>query len=212
MTRRSLVVAVLLVCVAVLTADRTALAEAQGPTGMTSMLSGLEDGSIRSSTIQYKEDSVRWGRAVGIVDAPLAEVLAVVENYAGYQGFMPHFHTSKVLSQRGKSALVYMQASVAKGTMNLWAQMKVGPKPNEGETRIIEGKMVEGNMEVFMARWEVTPIDANRTLVAFQLLMDPKLPLPDSFVSAENETATKKTIKALRQVLAERLKKTTAKR
>jgi hypothetical protein len=42
--------------------------------------------------------------------------------------------------------------------------------------------------------------------------MDPKLPLPDSFVSTENETATRKTIKALRQLLAERLKKTTAKR
>jgi ribosome-associated toxin RatA of RatAB toxin-antitoxin module len=211
-TRWSLVLGVSLVCVVLLTADRTALAEAQGPTGMPSMLSGLEDGSIRSSTIQYKNDSPRWGRAVGIVDAPLADVLGVVENYGGYQTFMPHFKTSKVLSQRGKSALVYMQASVARNTMNLWAQMKVGPKPNEGETRIIEGKMVEGNMDSFMARWEVTPIDANRTLVAFQLLMDPKLPLPDSFVSSENETATKKTIKALRQLLADRLKKTTAKR
>jgi ribosome-associated toxin RatA of RatAB toxin-antitoxin module len=208
-----LVHALSLVCAfALLAADGTALAEAQGPTSVPSMLSGLEDGTIRSSQLAYKDDSVRWGRAIGIVDAPLDDVLAVVENYAGYQTFMPHFHTSKVLSQRGKRALVYMQASVARGTMNLWAQMKVGPKPNEGETRIIEGKMVEGNMEVFMARWEVTPIDANRTLVAFQLLMDPKLPLPDSFVSTENETATKKTIRALRQVLAERLKKTAAKR
>jgi len=175
-------------------------------------LTGLEDGTIQSSTVPYKPDSVRWGRAIGIVDAPLADVLAVVENYAGYQTFMPHFKVSKVLSQRGTTALVYMQASLAKNTMNLWAQMKVGPKPNEGETRIIEGKMMDGNMDAMLARWEVTPIDANRTLVAFQLLMDPKLPLPDSFVSSENEIATKKTIKALRQVMVERLKKTTAKR
>jgi ribosome-associated toxin RatA of RatAB toxin-antitoxin module len=198
--------------VALVTADRTALAEAQGPTSIPSMLSGLEDGSIRTSTVPYKPDGVRWGRAVGIVDAPLQDVLGVVENYAGYQTFMPHFKVSKVLSQRGRSALVYMQASVAGNTMNLWAQMKVGPKPDQGDTRIIEGKMVEGNMDAMIARWEVTPIDANRTLVAFQLLMDPKLPLPDSFVSTENETATRKTIKALRQLLAERLKKTTAKR
>jgi ribosome-associated toxin RatA of RatAB toxin-antitoxin module len=186
--------------------------EAQGPTGMNSMLAGLEDGTIRGTTVEYRADSVRWGRAVGIVDAPLGDVMAVVENYAGYQTFMPHFKTSKVLSQRGASALVYMQASLARNTMQLWAQMKVGPKPNEGDTRVIEGKMVEGNMDAMLARWEVTPIDANRTLVAFQLLMDPKLPLPDSFVSSENEIATKKTIKALRLVLAERLKKTTAKR
>jgi len=185
--------------------------EAQGPTSLKAMLAGLEDGTIRGTTVEHANSSVRWGRAVGIVDAPLADVLAVVQNYAGYHTFMPHFRVSKVLSQRGTSALVYMQASLARDTMNLWAQMKVGPRPNEGETRVIEGKMVDGNMDAMLARWEVTPIDGSRSLVAFQLLMDPKLPLPASFVSSENEIATKKTIKALRQVMADRAKKATAK-
>jgi ribosome-associated toxin RatA of RatAB toxin-antitoxin module len=186
--------------------------EAQGPTSsLKATLAGLEDGTIRGTTVEQANSSVRWGRAVGIVGAPLDDVLAVVQNYAGYQTFMPHFRVSKVLSQRGTSALVYMQASLARNTMNLWAQMKVGPRPNEGETRVIEGKMVDGNMDAMLARWELTPIDGSRTLVAFQLLMDPKLPLPASFVSSENEIATKKTIKALRQVMADRAKKATAK-
>lgn len=185
-------------------------AEAQGSSNLKTMLTGLEDGTIRGSTVAIGQNSVRAGRAIGIVDAPLTEVLAVVQNYAGYYTFMPHFRVSKVLSQRGTSALVYMQASIAKNTMNLWAQLKVGPKPNQGDTRIIEGKMVDGNMDAMHARWEVTPIDSGRTLVAFQLLMDPKLPLPSSFISSENEIATKKTIKALRKVLADRNKKTAA--
>jgi ribosome-associated toxin RatA of RatAB toxin-antitoxin module len=193
-------------------ADPRSEAEAQGPNLVKNELLGLEDGTIRGSTIAHAERSVKWGRAIGIVAAPLTEVMAVVQNYAGYQYFMPHFKVSKVLSQRGTSAIVYMQASLARNTMNLWAQMKVGPKPNQGETRIIEGKMVDGNMDAMLARWEVTPIDADRTLVAFQLLMDPKLPLPASFVSSENEIATKKTIKALRRVLAERSKKTASAR
>jgi ribosome-associated toxin RatA of RatAB toxin-antitoxin module len=183
------------------------VAAAQGPTNVKALIAGLEDGTIRGSNLPHAQHSVKWGRAVGIIDAPLADVLAVVQNYAGYYTFMPHFRVSKVLSQRGTSALVYMQASIAANTMNLWAQMKVGPRPNEGDTRVIEGKMVDGNMDAMMARWEVTPIDPNRTLVAFQLLMDPKLPLPDSFVSSENEIATRKTIRALRQVLAERKQK-----
>jgi ribosome-associated toxin RatA of RatAB toxin-antitoxin module len=215
MTRSFHVLCLAVGCVVAFAIDHaieTGVAEAQGPSSIQAMLAGLEDGSIQSNTVEYKPGSVRWGRAVGIVDAPLSDVLAVVENYAGYQTFMPHFKVSKVLSQRGLNALVYMQASIARNTMNLWAQMKVGPRPNEGETRIIEGKMVDGNMDAMLARWEVTSIDANRTLVAFQLLMDPKLPLPDSLVSSENEIATKKTIKALRQVMVERLKKTTAKR
>ena len=209
MARSFRVLSLSVMCVVALGTGHIAVATAQGPASIKAMLAGLEDGSIRGSEVEHIPGSVRWGRAVGIVDAPLADVLAVVENYAGYQTFMPHFRVSKVLSQRGSSALVYMQASIARDTMNLWAQMKVGPKPNQGETRIIEGKMVEGNMDTMLARWEVTPIDANRTLVAFQLLMDPKLPLPDSFVSSENEIATKKTLRALRRVVAERLKKTT---
>ena len=185
------------------------VAGAQPPTNVKAMIAGLEDGTIRGSNLPHAERSVQWGRAVGIIDAPLADVLTVVQNYAGYQSFMPHFRVSKVLSQRGTSALVYMQASIAHNTMNLWAQMKVGPRPNEGDTRVIEGKMVDGNMDAMLARWEVTPIDTDRTLVAFQLLMDPKLPLPDSFVSSENEIATRKTIRALRQVLADRKQKQT---
>jgi ribosome-associated toxin RatA of RatAB toxin-antitoxin module len=178
----------------------------------SSPLAKLEDGSIQSLMVDHPQQSVKWGRALGIVDAPLKDVLAVVQDYGGYYAFMPHFKVSKVLSQRGQSALVYMQASIAKNTMNLWANMKVGPKPNDGETRVIEGKMVEGNMDAMFARWEITPIDGSRTLVAFQLLMDPKIPLPAGFVSSENEIASKKTIRALRQIVAERAKKVAVQR
>jgi ribosome-associated toxin RatA of RatAB toxin-antitoxin module len=144
------------------------------------------------------------GRAEGVVEAPLAAVLKVVEDYGSYEKFMPHFRASRVLSRRGSSALVYMQASIAKDTMTLWAQLKVTPKPNAGKTQIIEAKMVQGNMDAMFARWELTPVDGTHTLVAFQLLMDPKVPLPASLVQSENEKATQKTIRALRRVVAER--------
>jgi ribosome-associated toxin RatA of RatAB toxin-antitoxin module len=148
--------------------------------------------------------SVKAGRAEGIVEAPLEAVRTVVEDYGSYEKFMPHFRASRVLSRRGSSALVYMQASVAKDTITLWAQLKITPKPNAGNTRIIEAKMVQGNLDAMVARWEMTPVDSEHTLVAFQLLMDPKVPLPASLVSNENEKASQKTIRALRRVVAER--------
>jgi ribosome-associated toxin RatA of RatAB toxin-antitoxin module len=97
-----------------------------------------------------------------------------------------------------------MQASIAKDTMTLWAQLKVSARPNVGKTRVIEAKMVQGNMDAMFARWELTPLDNEHTLVAFQVLMDPKVPLPASLVSDENEKASQKTIRALRRVVAER--------
>jgi ribosome-associated toxin RatA of RatAB toxin-antitoxin module len=159
---------------------------------------------IKVSAVSLPGASVKAGRAEGIVEAPLAAVQGVVEDYAGYEKFMPHFRASRVLSRRGASALVYMQASIAKDTLTLWAQLKISPKPNVGQTRVIEAKMVQGNMDAMFARWELTPVDDARTLVAFQLLMDPKLPLPASMVADENEKASQRTIKALRRVLADR--------
>ena len=154
---------------------------------------------IRVSPVDTKA-----GRAEGIVDAPLDHVRKVVEDYGSYEKFMPHFRASRVLSRRGTSALVYMQASIAKDTMTLWAQLKVTPKANVGKTQVIEAKMVQGNMDAMFARWELTAVDTARTMVAFQLLMDPKVPLPASLVQSENEKATQKTIRALRRVVAER--------
>ena len=102
--------------------------------------------------------------------------------------------------------MVYMQASVAKDTVTLWAQLKIGPAANQGSTRVIRAKMMSGNMKAMEAVWELTALDATRTVVAFQLVMDPKLPLPDGFISSENEKASKKTIQALRKVVATHMK------
>ena len=165
----------------------------------------IKEAPIQVSSVAFGGTSVKAGRAVGIVDAPLEAVLAIVEDYASYEKFMPHFRASRVLSRRGSSALVYMQASIAADTMTLWAQLKVGPKPNVGATRVIEAKMVQGNMDAMHARWELAPVDAQHTQVAFQLLLDPKVPLPSSLVSDENEKAAQKTIRALRRVAAERV-------
>jgi len=163
-----------------------------------------EEAEIKVTTVSKPGTDVKAGRAEGIVNASLESVRSVVEDYGGYEKFMPHFRASRVLSQRGTSALVYMQASIAKDTMTLWAQLKVSAKPNAGNTRVIEAKMVQGNMDAMFARWELTPLDTEHTLVAFQLLMDPKVPLPASLVSNENEKASQKTIRALRRVVAER--------
>ncbi len=162
------------------------------------------DSAITVSSLPHSGTDVQWGRAVGVVAAPLVDVERTVEDYGQYHTFLPHFRTSRVLSQRGKTALVYMEATVALDTIKLWAQMKMGPAPSQGTTRVIEARMVKGNMKILEARWELTPLDAQRTSVAFQLLVDPNAPLPARLLSNENAKASRKTISALRRNLAAR--------
>ena len=159
---------------------------------------------LETSTLP-SQSSVEWGQAAAVVDAPAETVMRIVTDYARYQEFLPHFRRSRVLSRRGNNALVYMQASVIRNTTTLWAQMRVYQRRPRGRTQIVEGRMVEGNMDQFAARWEVTPLaDGQRTLVRFRILVDPDLPFPSSVFTSENVKAARKTMRALRERLAER--------
>jgi ribosome-associated toxin RatA of RatAB toxin-antitoxin module len=149
-------------------------------------------------------DGVRYGIATGVVEAPIADVMGVITDYANYSEFMPNFNQSRVLSRRGDSALVYLQASVLRDTVTVWAQMRIAARRPRGATQIVEGRMTDGNLSHFIARWEVTPVDAQRTLVEFRVLFVPDLPFPDSLVTGENVAAARRTVRNLRRRVAAR--------
>jgi ribosome-associated toxin RatA of RatAB toxin-antitoxin module len=157
------------------------------------------DESIEVSQVDHPDSAVDWGRAATVIAAPKRQVLRAVEDYAGYQRFIPHFRLSKVLSQRGRAALVYFEANIAMFTF--WSEMRCAPEPPAHGTEVIEGKMVRGNAQLMEARWEVKPVDADHTWVALQLILVPKVPLPTSFVSSENASASMKAVRALRRML-----------
>jgi ribosome-associated toxin RatA of RatAB toxin-antitoxin module len=178
-------------------------AAAQAGSGMV-LSREVREGNIESNTQPHAGTSVQWGRAIAVVDAPAADVMAVIQNYAGYKSFLPNFQASRVLSQRGASALVYMQVSILHGTGKIWAEVKLRPRQSQGATQILEGRMTKGNVHLFEAMWEVTPLDAQRSVVAFQILVDPDMPLPSSLISGENQKTARKTIRALRELIAQR--------
>jgi len=73
------------------------------------------------------------------------------------------------------------------------------------DSQVIEGRMADGNMGAFRARWEITSLDeGRRSLVVLKVLIDPDLPLPDSVCSNENVSTARRTIHALRRHLGVR--------
>jgi ribosome-associated toxin RatA of RatAB toxin-antitoxin module len=159
---------------------------------------------VHTTQIAEAGSAISWGHAIGVIDEPLEEVLPVVVDYANYVHFMPNFTKSKVLAQRGNRAMVYMEVSVASGTFTLWGQLKLSEAPSEGDTRVIEARLLDGNMDAFSATWRLTPVDGGaRTRVGFKIYVDPDMPLPSSVFSRENERAAGKTVRALRSRVAE---------
>ena len=161
----------------------------------------LSDGRIEVSSRPYPGTDVRMGHAQAIIDAAPNRVLAVVVDYSRYAEFMPHFKVSRVLAQRGPKAIVYLQAGILKDTVTIWAQLKVEASKQHGSTDVIEARMTKGNIEHMTARWELTPLDEKHTLVSFQFLIDPDLPVPSSLVTNENVKASRRAVAALRRRL-----------
>lgn len=138
------------------------------------------------------------GRAQAILNMPVESVLGAVQDYGSYADFFPHFTTSRILAKRGANAVVYLEADIIKRTYKVWAQVRFREQPRKADTHVIEGTMVQGNLNRLESRWEITPLGKDRTLVTFQIFFDPKLPIPDSIVSDQNSNAARKTIKSLR--------------
>jgi ribosome-associated toxin RatA of RatAB toxin-antitoxin module len=163
-----------------------------------------ENAGIFTAQIPEEGSNISWGQAVLVVDKPIEEVLPIIRDYANYAQFMPNFTKSKVLAQRGSRAMVYMEVSVAKGTLTLWGQLNLAERPQEGESRVVEAYLLEGNIDAFSARWTLTPVDGGtRTEVDFKIFVDPDIPLPSSIFSRENERAAGRTVRALRARVVE---------
>ncbi len=157
------------------------------------------EADVRTMQIAKEGSPISWGQAVGVIDQPIDDVLPVVVDYGNYVHFMPNFTKSKVLAQRGNRAMVYMEVSVASGTFTLWGQLKLAETEPDGDSRIIEARLLEGNMDAFSASWRLTPVDGGAgTEVEFKIYVDPDMPLPSSVFSRENERAAGNTVRALR--------------
>jgi len=159
---------------------------------------------VLTAQIAEEGSNIAWGQAVIELDQPIEEVLPIVVDYANYVQFMPNFTKSKVIAQRGTRARVYIEVSVARGAITLWGQLNIAEHPESEDVRIVEAKLLEGNVDAFSAQWHLTPIDGGaRTRVDFKIYVDPDIPLPSAVFSRENEKAAGRTLQALRSRIAE---------
>jgi ribosome-associated toxin RatA of RatAB toxin-antitoxin module len=158
-----------------------------------------ENAGVFTAQLPEEGSNISWGQAVIVVDRPIGQVLPIVRDYANYVDFMPNFTKSRVLAQRGSRAMVYMEVSVAKGAITLYGQLNLAERPGNGEIRVVEAQLMDGNIDAFSASFTLTPVDGGaRTEIDFKIFVDPDIPLPSSIFSRENERAAGRTVRALR--------------
>ena len=181
-----------------------ALAAVAAPNHAAAVEPHVENAGIFTAQVPMEGSKIATGQAIIVVDRPIEEVLPIVLDYAHSVDFMPNFTKSKVLAQRGSRAMVYMEVSVAKGMYTLYGQLNLAERPHDGVSRVVEGRLIDGNIDAFDASFTLTPTDdGTGTEIDFKIYVDPDLPLPSAVFSRENERAAGRAVRALRARVAE---------
>ena len=143
--------------------------------------------------------SIRAGGGRTAVNAPLAEVRKVVQDFGHYADFMPRFKRSRIVGKNGLDTDVYLQVEILHGAATIWAVTRFNPPASEGSGERIEGRMQsQGNVDDLRSVWHLYPVDDNHTILKLELLIVPKVPLPGSVVTGELEYAADKAVSSAR--------------
>jgi len=143
--------------------------------------------------------TIRAGGARIFVNAPIAVVRAIVEDYGNYENVMPRFKRSRIVDKNDTATQVYLQVPILHGAANVWSVVQFGkPIKRADGSEVIRGRMVESNVRDFRATWTLVPIDANTTLLSAEILIVPTLPVPGSVVTGELEYASDMAVTSTR--------------
>jgi hypothetical protein len=163
-------------------------------------LAALADGHSHRTNFQPSGLADRYGRAQILVNAPIGIVHRIIVDYGHYKELTSgKFHTSRVIGKSPAGTEVYFQLSVLDGMITLWQVFRFQElKPLARGWAIVEGWYVKGNIGRGNAAWTLHAIDDNRTVVTFDLLILPNVPLPQTLLDDGNRNAAGEAVEAVR--------------
>jgi hypothetical protein len=146
------------------------------------------------------------GGARTVVSASPNLVKSVVldfEHYAHYfdpdKGKNPQRRwASRIVGKSGDKTDVYLEVPILKGAAKIWAIVRFDPPRKVGDTEVVSGRLIKGNVEKLSAKWTMRPTDDNSTSLQLEFLVVPKLPVPDSLLSNEARSAAFKAVSGMK--------------
>jgi len=142
--------------------------------------------------------SIDTGGAAIYVNAPIATVRKIVQDYGHYSQLNLPFQQSRVLSKKKGSSEVYLSVPVIHGSVTIWAVVQIPPPVKDGDGEKIVAKYERGNLGDFRATWRLRAVDADHTVLKLELLVDPKMPVPTAAITNELKSASDKAVTAVR--------------
>jgi ribosome-associated toxin RatA of RatAB toxin-antitoxin module len=145
-----------------------------------------------------KASGISGAGASANVQASRDTVRAVITDFGRYDEFMKPFQSSKIVGRSGDKTHVYFTVPILKGLNKIWAVLQVSPPTTAGPDEVVSGKMLKGNVRRLSAVWRLRSLDDKNTRLTLELYVDSGLPLPDSFVQSELNSAVASALKGAR--------------
>jgi hypothetical protein len=130
-------------------------------------------------------------------------VLQDFEHYAYYfdpdKGRNPQRKwASHVVGKSGDKTDLYLEVPILKGAAKIWAIIRLEPPKKVGDSEVIVGKMIKGNVAQLSTKWKTRAAADNGTELQLEMLIVPKLPVPDSLLSDEARGAAFKAVTGIK--------------
>ena len=131
--------------------------------------------------------SERYGHAETLTEATPERVRQVASDYAHLKDLHKKFASARIVDKQGDDVDVYMKLPVRVGpfTVDQWEVLRFGPPKSVGNTYVVEGRGVRGNMKSGHVVITVRPVDARHSLIKVDILLVPGMPAPQSMVDEE---------------------------
>ncbi len=152
------------------------------------------------SNVQRPGRAEKYGHAISMIHAPLADVRAAVTKYGDYKSLAPdRFNTVRVVAKDGPNTDVYMKISVMKGLFDVWQVLRFGPPVTTAPgTEVIEGKFVKGgNVKDAHVVFTLRALDDQFTVLTCDMLIVPDIPAPQSAIDEELRDSSLKAVDGL---------------
>jgi len=139
------------------------------------------------------------GKAIGVFDATPEEIFRVATDFAHYKEFMPRISGAEQTSRTHDAAQVMLTADLPWPAGQTWIDAEYRFERLAGEIYRIRFEMRRGNMKQYIGSMYIEPWSANKTAVTYELVAEPNVTAPKSFVNKGVRRSVASIVHALRQ-------------
>lgn len=146
----------------------------------------LEAGEVIISNEKVEGYDLPRVSAIGVIEAPPEKVWAIVEDCENYEKTMVRIADAKLLERDGGTVICRVTADLPWPVPDLTSETRAVHTVEPGVRWERKWTMIKGDYRANTGSWTLTPYkgDPKRTLARYQLHIDPKIHVPDSFITS----------------------------